>query len=166
MRVLYTTGRVLSRKGRMWSLKSQFAFASLPNRSEELSCWKCRSVRSPCDTRCSKCNSIQNIKDCDYFSLFEMPLAFRVDDQKIEQRFKYLQKQYHPDLFGGASDEEKDISMQGSSYVNQAYQILRDPIARAMYILQLNNIKTLEEGETVVANPQLAVARLITIPTI
>ena len=56
--------------------------------------------------------------------------------------------------------------MQGSSYVNQAYQILRDPIARAMYILQLNNIKTLEEGETVVANPQLTVARLITIPTI
>ena len=38
--------------------------------------------------------------------------------------------------------------MQGATRVNEAYQVLRDPIARASYLLSLNGIDTQGEKET------------------
>jgi molecular chaperone HscB len=55
--------------------------------------------------------------------MFGIDESFKVDERKLEVEFKNLQKQLHPDKFSVGSPEEKKVSLQASSVVNQAYQV-------------------------------------------
>lgn len=59
-----------------------------------------------------------------------------------------LQKQVHPDNFANASDQEKRLSMQQTSWINEAQTTLRDPVLRAIYLLKLKGIDINLENET------------------
>jgi len=59
-----------------------------------------------------------------------------------------LQKQVHPDKFANGSDQEKRLSMQQTSWLNQAKITLKDPVARAIYLLQLAGTDFNLENET------------------
>lgn len=72
----------------------------------------------------------------DYFSLFGLTQGYDVDRDKLEERFRTLQNTMHPDRFAGASDQEKRIAMQKAAHINEAYRVLKDPIARARYMLE------------------------------
>lgn len=106
-----------------------------------------------------KCNYIQDMKVCDYFDLFKMKPNYEVDVHTLEQKYKILQKQFHPDLFTTKTFEEQKISLKSSTAVNQAYQTLKDPVHRAMYILSRNNLNIFDEGESY-SNPTLMVMKL------
>lgn len=73
----------------------------------------------------------------DYFSLLSLPRSFEVDAAALEQSYFALQREYHPDRFAKASAEERAIATQMSVRVNDAYQTLKSPLARAQYLLQL-----------------------------
>ncbi len=83
-----------------------------------------------------------------YFALFGLPPAYQIDSARLEQSFRDIQAQVHPDKFAHAAAAEKRLSMQWATQVNQAYQTLKDPIGRARYLLQLQNIDTQEETNT------------------
>ena len=79
-----------------------------------------------------------------FFALFEQPAQFDVDQVRLEQQLRLLQKRYHPDNL--AVDETKGVtsalqakqqSEQASALINQAYQTLSAPDSRASYLLQL-----------------------------
>ena len=53
----------------------------------------------------------------------------------LEQRFRSLSRQFHPDFFYNATPAERRASLERSSYLNDAYRTLRNPIARAEYLL-------------------------------
>lgn len=59
-----------------------------------------------------------------------------------------LQKQVHPDKFANASDQEKRISMQQTSWINEAQATLKDPVLRASYLLKLKGTDFSLENET------------------
>lgn len=63
-------------------------------------------------------------------------------------RFRELQKAVHPDRFSAGTDQEKRQSMQMATLVNEAYETLRSPLRRAIYLLEL-------KGVTIEHNPQL-----------
>ncbi len=73
----------------------------------------------------------------DYFQLFGLSRDYRVDLTQLERHYRDLQQQLHPDRFARASDQERRLSMQGATLVNEAYQTLKDPIARGQYLLRL-----------------------------
>lgn len=83
-----------------------------------------------------------------HFELFGMPVGFVMDREKLVERYRDLQKVVHPDRFANASDQERRISMQGATRVNEAFQTLKDPLARARYLLVLNGIDLDEETTT------------------
>ena len=83
-----------------------------------------------------------------YFALFGLPAAFHLDNGRLEQSFRDIQAQVHPDKFAHAGAAEKRLSMQWATQVNQAYQTLKNPITRGRYLLQLQNIDTQEETNT------------------
>ena len=83
-----------------------------------------------------------------YYELFEMPVQFELDYDHLTSRFRALQKALHPDRFAGATETEKRWSVQAASFVNEAYQTLSKPIARAGYMLSLNGISIDEETDT------------------
>jgi molecular chaperone HscB len=74
-----------------------------------------------------------------------------VDLPALEERYRELQREVHPDRFAGASQAEQRVSMQLATRVNEAYQTLRSPLRRAEYLLSLQGVDP--EFETNTAMP-------------
>ncbi len=55
----------------------------------------------------------------------------------LEQRYRALSRQFHPDYFYNAPPAERRASLERSSYLNDAYRTLRHPAARIEYLLKL-----------------------------
>ena len=78
-----------------------------------------------------------DILKSNFFELFELPVSYDVDLNEIQQHYMALQKQVHPDKFANSSDQEKRLSMQQTSWINEAQATLKDPVLRATYLLKL-----------------------------
>lgn len=89
-----------------------------------------------------------DILSSNYFALFELPVSYDVDLEKVQQHYMQLQKQVHPDRFANASDQEKRLSMQQTSLINEAQATLKDPVLRATYLLSLKGEDINLENET------------------
>ncbi len=75
-----------------------------------------------------------------YFELFGLPVAYVLDTEQLSERYRQLQRVVHPDRYASASDQQRRLSLQGATRVNEAYEVLKDPIERARYLLSLNGI--------------------------
>lgn len=86
-----------------------------------------------------------------HFELFDLTPQFALDGAALESAYRDLQSQVHPDKFASSSEADKRASMQWSTRVNEAYQTLKTPLNRAVYLLQLNGINALSETNTQLA---------------
>ena len=73
----------------------------------------------------------------DFFSLFGMPRQQGIDADRLDTLYRDIQARVHPDKHAHLSDSEKRMAMQWATHVNEAYQTLKDPLKRALYLLQL-----------------------------
>ena len=95
---------------------------------------------------------LQRLKlDENHFQLFGVPARFDIDTVALEERYRELQREVHPDRFAAASQAEQRVSMQLATRVNEAYQTLRSPLLRAGYLLALSGVDP--EFETNTAMP-------------
>ena len=85
-----------------------------------------------------------------FFTLLQLPEAFVIDLEKLDQNYQSIQKEIHPDRFASFDDEAKLESIKKTAQVNDAYQTLKSPIRRAEYLLQLNGIDIHDEKYTAV----------------
>jgi len=83
-----------------------------------------------------------------FFELFGVQPAFKLDLDQLDKTFREIQSQVHPDKFAHLGDAERRLSMQWATLANEAYQTLKKPINRARYLLQLHNVATQEETNT------------------
>jgi len=74
-----------------------------------------------------------------------MPQKLTLDLAALEQRFHSLSWKLHPDHFVRASEDERQLSLDLSSQLNDAYRTLRDPVARVEYLLSLSAMR--KEGQ-------------------
>ena len=72
----------------------------------------------------------------DYFSLFSLSDTFDVDLSALKAKYLELQQQCHPDRYASASEVEQRKAVQLTAYLNQAYDALRSPLKRAIYMLE------------------------------
>ena len=89
-----------------------------------------------------------------YFELFQLPVTFSIDLEDLENRYFEPHKTSHPDRFVDASDQEKRLAVQWTMQINEAYQNLRDPLARAIYLLKQSGIELAD-------NPQMSATFLV-----
>ena len=73
----------------------------------------------------------------DFFSLFDLPKAFRLNLSELDSRYRDVQAQVHPDRFASAPEAERRLSMQWATRANEAYLTLKKPLERAKYLLEL-----------------------------
>ncbi|WP_342617319.1 Fe-S protein assembly co-chaperone HscB [Rhodoferax sp. GW822-FHT02A01] len=77
-----------------------------------------------------------NLQDDD-FELFGLNRQFSQDRAAIDARWKALQREAHPDKFAAQGAAAQRIAMQWSVRINEAYQRLKEPLARAAYLCEL-----------------------------
>lgn len=75
--------------------------------------------------------------DDDDFTLFDLPRGFVLDATALAQRWRALQTEVHPDRFAAQGAAAQRVAMQWAVRVNEAYQRLKDPLARATYLCEL-----------------------------
>ena len=83
-----------------------------------------------------------------HFELFGLPARFRFDHDMLDRAYRELQSAVHPDRFAAAGESERRQALQSSARVNEAYQALKDPVARAQYLLSLQGVDALAETDT------------------
>src|SRR5499426_659452 len=90
---------------------------------------------------CPQCTKILTLgRHGDYFAFFGLSRRLQIDHADLEQRFRELSRQFHPDYFYNASPAERRASLERSSYLNDAYRTLRNPISRVEYLLKLEGV--------------------------
>jgi len=83
-----------------------------------------------------------------YFQLFGIEITFDVDLNRLSQTYQNLQKAVHPDRFAHASSQEQLLAVQKSAEINDAYQVLKQPLQRAEYILTLRGVDMPNEQQS------------------
>lgn len=81
-----------------------------------------------------------------YFDFFGLEHKLDLDLRDLEQRFYSLSRKYHPDRFTLKNREEQQHALEASSILNDAYRTLREPLARAEYLLKENGFDIGEQG--------------------
>src|SRR4030065_1881492 len=84
-----------------------------------------------------------------HFQLFGLAQSYRIDTAQLEQQYRALQAQVHPDKSAHLPVAEQRLAMQRATLVNEAYQTLRSPLRRARYLLSLHGGDIQEENNTV-----------------
>ena len=94
-----------------------------------------------------------------YFELFELPVSFDLDLEELAQRYRRLQTAVHPDKYANASALERRLSVQQSALINEAYQVLKNPLSRAKYMLELNGMDMSADTDTAM-DPQFLMQQM------
>jgi molecular chaperone HscB len=90
---------------------------------------------------CPQCTKILTIsRHGDYFRFFGLARKLNLSANDLDQRFRGLSRQFHPDYFVNATPAERRASLERSSYLNDAYRTLKTPISRVEYLLQLEGV--------------------------
>ncbi len=97
---------------------------------------------------CPQCTKILPLqRQADYFSFLGLPRKLTIDAADLEQRFRTLSRQFHPDYFYNATTAERRASLERSSYLNDAYRTLKQPTARIEYLLKLEGLGAANPAE-------------------
>ena len=75
-----------------------------------------------------------------YFEIFDLSPKLDLDLNSLEEQYLQLQLQFHPDLLIHKTQKEQELAKIKISQINNAYEILKDPLKRAIYFLEINNI--------------------------
>ena len=75
----------------------------------------------------------------DYFALFNLPRRFRLNGATLDRAWHALQTEVHPDRHAHLPSSRSAVA--GSLRVNEAYSVLKKPITRAQYLLELAGIR-------------------------
>ena len=75
-----------------------------------------------------------------YFSSFDLDPSFSIDVAVLEQRYEQLMTICHPDRFAAAPAFEQRAAAKRAADVNEAFNVLKQPVSRAGHLLQLAGV--------------------------
>jgi molecular chaperone HscB len=110
-------------------------------RDAALECRTC-GAGAPVDEHfCPNCSRILALgRHGDYFAFLGLPRRLTIAAQDLEQRFRDLSRKFHPDYYYNASPAERLASLERSSYLNDAYRTLRNPVSRIEHLLAIEGL--------------------------
>jgi len=104
---------------------------------------------------CETCGAVQPPGQVDHFTRFGLNPRFDVDEADLQQRYFAHQRKLHPDRFAGRSERERAISMQQSTSINEAFEVLKAPLRRAEYLLALAGVTVNAETGNLPTDPEV-----------
>lgn len=131
-----------------------------PDPGGRAGCWLCRGPVAATALFCPTCRAVQPPAAIDHFARLELPRRFDVDAADLDRRYFALQRQLHPDRFASRSARERAVSQSQAVALNEAYEILKDPLSRAEYMLRLNGVDVNPDGCNTVRDPTLLMEQM------
>lgn len=109
---------------------------------QTVECWQCGHPAEH-SLFCRYCDSLQR-PTADYFRFFGLEARLKIDAAQLEKRFYELSRLLHPDRYMRRSPIEQQYSLEATAILNDAYRLLRDPVARAEYVLKQAGFESVE----------------------
>ena len=69
-----------------------------------------------------------------FFNLFSIEQKFSIDRKEVLKIHEELLNKFHPDRYVTKSKIEKKVALKLSTQINDAYEVLLDPVKRAIHI--------------------------------
>ncbi len=109
-------------------------------------CWSCKGPVGGCDLFCQTCEAVQPPGQLDHYSRLGLDVTFDINENELDRGYFDLQRLLHPDRFATKGPQEKVLSQQQATCLNDAYETLKDPLTRADYLVHLKGVGVLTEG--------------------
>jgi len=85
---------------------------------------------------CHSCHKLQQLKaGVNYFEIFSHPISYTIDQQQIEDSYDELLLTLHPDYYAQSEAREQVLSMEHTTLLNAAKEVLFNPFERGKYLL-------------------------------
>lgn len=112
-------------------------------------CRRCGAQHSAFTFFCLSCDRLM---EADYgttshFELLDIHPQFVLNLTEVDDAYKRLQRKLHPDHFTQSDEEDQALAQAHSTRVNEAVSVLRSPIRRAGYWMELHGARVLEEDQ-------------------
>lgn len=118
-------------------------------------CWSCGAPLPVLERFCPACKGVQEPRAVDHFARLDLPRRFDLDFAVLEKAYFALQRQFHPDRFAARPAREKALSLRHATAINEAYQVLKDPLSRAEHLLSVAGRPVQADGAQTVNDPAL-----------
>ncbi|MFZ5440785.1 MAG: Fe-S protein assembly co-chaperone HscB [Myxococcota bacterium] len=76
-----------------------------------------------------------------HFDVFQLAPSVDLDVKALEDLHRKLSLETHPDRLAGADAHTRRVAAEKSASLNEALKVLRDPVRRAFYVLELKGVK-------------------------
>ena len=97
---------------------------------------------------CADCGSPLSA-ELDSFAALELPRKLAIDLPALERVYHDLSRKIHPDRYASSPALVRNASLRGAAVLTRSYRTLRDPVARALYWLELRKEKLAENNKSV-----------------
>jgi molecular chaperone HscB len=88
-----------------------------------------------------------------YFEALGLDPRLTLDAADLQKRFYERSRKWHPDRFSTKSPAEQAEALEMTALINDAFRTLRDPVARAEYVLSENGLEaSTQRGKDVPAD--------------
>jgi molecular chaperone HscB len=118
-------------------------------------CWSCKGPVAGQVLFCHTCGAIQPPGQLDHFRRLGVGPDFDLDLDTVEKRYFGFQRAVHPDRFAGKPAKERALAEQQAVALNEAYEVLKDPLHRAAYLLGLKGLDASVGKDETVRDPEL-----------
>lgn len=81
----------------------------------------------------------------EYFTLFEIPVALKLNTSLLSKKYFALSRKYHPDFHANETDLIQDEVLQKSAIINKAWKTFQNQEAIIKYVLMEKGLLTEEE---------------------
>jgi molecular chaperone HscB len=103
-------------------------------------CWSCEREGGG-GPFCAACKALLPPDDgADHFMVLGLQRQYGLDLPSAEATYQRLSRQLHPDRFATADPRARRASLGHTVQLNQAWRVLKDPVRRAEYLLELAGV--------------------------
>lgn len=103
-----------------------------------LHCWLCQKNVSTRALFCHHCGTIQPVRDIDHFARLGMERSIDIDMDLLDHQHAALSRTLDPQRFMIRGIGERSHAAKQLEALNEAYEVLREPLRRGRYWLALN----------------------------
>eukprot|EP00440_Ansanella_granifera_P076416 gb/GFBE01082923.1/.p1 GENE.gb/GFBE01082923.1/~~gb/GFBE01082923.1/.p1 ORF type:complete len:267 (+),score=46.84 gb/GFBE01082923.1/:1-801(+) len=114
-------------------------------------CSACGSSAPAFSFLCRSCGKLMEASygTASHYDLLGLDTSFEVEAEAVDSAYKELQRSLHPDRHAQASEEQRLLAETHSARLNEAVAVLRSPLLRARYWMELHGARILEEDQRI-----------------